>query len=220
VESLARKLEAFREGMLERADPKLGATLERYYAELIGGHAADAAARVGDAAPDFTLSDQDRRRVSLHELLQRGPVVLSFFRGGWCPYCALSLRALARAVPKFQRHGAELLAIAPEAGRCHASGGDCWWLPFPVLTDHDNAVARRYGLVLALPPEVQEAYRRLGHDLPAINKVPRWELPMPAGYVVAPDGRIVFAAVDPRPHRRMEPADALAALEALRQAAE
>jgi peroxiredoxin len=206
--------------LLERADPKLLATLERYYAGLVEGHAADAAVRVGDAAPDFTLPDQDRRRVSLRELLERGPVVLSFFRGGWCPYCSLSLRALERAFQAFRRQDAAVLAIAPEAGRCHASGGDCWWLPFPVLTDHDNAVARRYGLVLALPPDVQEAYRQLGHDLPAINKVPRWELPMPAGYVVAPDGRIVFAAVDPRPYRRMEPADALAAVEARRQAAE
>jgi peroxiredoxin len=217
VETLARQLEAFREGVLERADPKLVATLAQYDKALIESHIADSALRVGQQAPDFTLAGQDGRKVSLYETLARGPVVLSFFRGGWCPYCALSLRALASAFPEFRQRGAEVLAIAPEAGRCHASGGDCWWLPFQVLEDHGNAVARLFGLVLTLPPDVQAVYRLLGHDLPAINDAPGWELPMPAGYVIAPDRRVPFADVDPRAFHRMEPADALAAVEALHQ---
>lgn len=89
-----------------------------------------------------------------------------------------------------------------------------------MLSDHDNQVARRYGLVVTLPPDLQAVYRRLGHDLPAINGVPGWELSMPAGYVIAPgDGRIVLAHVDPRVHLRLEPADALAAVQRLAQTA-
>jgi len=220
VETLARQLEAFREGMLERADPKLVAVLQRYSDDLTERGAAGAALQVGEQAPDFTLPDRDGRMVALHDVLARGPVVLNFFRGGWCPYCTLTLRALARKYRALSLHNAEVLAISPEAGQQRAWTADCSWLPLPVLTDRDNAVARRYGLVVALPPEVQAVYRRLGHDLPAINGVPGWELPMPAGYVIAPDGRIAFARVDPRLHMRMEPTEALAAVAVLNQSAE
>lgn len=219
MESLAAQLEAFRAGLLERADPNLVAILANWHRELDEAQIAGAALQAGDRAPDFTLPDRDGRLVSLRETLARGPVVLSFIRGGWCPYCTLTLRALGRRHAALRRHGAEVLALSPEAPRHNAATADCTWLPFPVLRDHDNAVARHYGLVVRLPPEVQEVYRRLGHELPAINRVPGWDLPMPAGYVVAPDGRIVFARVSSRTERRMEPADALAAVAALTMAA-
>jgi peroxiredoxin len=88
-------------------------------------------------------------------------------------------------------------------------------LRFPVLSDAGNAVARRYGLVWALEPDRQALYQRLGHDLPRINADPAWELPLAAGYVIAPDGRVVHARVDPRIQIRLEPTDALAAVRSL-----
>ena len=217
METLARRLEAFREGMLERADPALFATLGRHAEGLIERGVAYAALPLGDVAPDFTLPQADGGKVALREVLAKGPVVLVFYRGSWCPFCTLSLRALADSYPKLRALGAEVLAISPELPRRRTAG--CAWLPFPLLHDHDNAVARRYGLAVALPEEVQAAYRRLGHDLAASNGVPAWEMPMPAGFVLAPDGRVALRQVDPRTHYRLEPADAVAAVAALAQPA-
>ena len=220
MRSLAQQLDDYFEGLMERADPEIAAVMRRATERWLADKAADAALKIGDTAPDFTLPDQSGNLVSLSAMLRRGPVVLTFFRGGWCPFCMISLRALAKAYPALRRHGAEVLAISPQPPRQSALMAESSVLPFPVLSDHDNQVARRYGLVVTMPPDLQAVYRRLGHDLPVINAVPGWELPMPAGYVIAPeDGRIVFAHVDPRVHLRLEPADALAAVERLAQVA-
>ncbi|MDR3418807.1 MAG: peroxiredoxin-like family protein [Nevskia sp.] len=226
MRSLAQQLDDYLEGLIERADPEIVATIRRATERWLADKVAGAALKIGDMAPDFTLPDQSGNLVSLSAKLRRGPVVLTFFRGGWCPFCMISLRALAKAYPELRRHGAVMLAISPQPPPQSASMVECSALPFPVLSDHDNQVARRYGLVVTMPPDLQAVYRRLGHDLPAINGVPGWELSMPAGYVIAPgdgrpgDGRIVLAHVDPRIHLRLEPADALAAVKRLTLAAE
>lgn len=220
MRSLAHQLDDYLEGLMERADPEIMAAMHGASERWLADRVTDAALKIGEVAPDFTLPDQSGNPVSLSATLRRGPVVLTFFRGGWCPFCMISLRALARATPALRRHGAEVLAISPQPPRHSAAMVETSALPFPVLSDHDNQVARRYGLVVAMPLDLQAAYRRLGHDLPALNGVPGWELPMPAGYVIAPeDGRVVFAHVDPRLHRRLEPADALAAVQRLAQVA-
>jgi peroxiredoxin len=220
VRSLAQQLDEYLDGLMERADPEIVATIRRATECWLADKVADAALKIGEVAPDFTLPDQNGTPVSLSATLRRGPVVLTFFRGGWCPFCMISLRALARATPALRRHGAEVLAISPQPSRQSAAMVETSALPFPVLADHDNQVARRYGLAVAMPPDLQAVYRRLGHNLPVLNGVPGWELPIPAGYVIAPgDGRVVLAHVDPRIHRRLEPADALAAVQRLAQVA-
>jgi peroxiredoxin len=221
MRSLRQQLDEYLEGLMERADPEIMAVKRRTTERWLADKVADAAVKVGDVAPDFTLPDQDGNLVSLSATLRRGPVVLTFFRGGWCPFCTISLRALAKVYPKLRRHQAEVLAISPQPPRQSAATVEGSALPFPVLSDHDNQLARRYGVVVTVPPELQAVYRRLGHDVAAVNGVPNWDLPMPAGYVIAPeDGRIVLAHVDPRLHLRMEPADALAAVERLALPAE
>lgn len=221
MRSLAQQLDDYLAGLMERADPEIMAVKRRTTEHWLADKVADTALKIGDAAVDFTLPDQNGNPVSLSATLRRGPVVLTFFRGGWCPFCMISLRALAKTYPKLRRLDAEVLAISPQPPGQSALMVESSALPFPVLSDHDNQVARRYGLVVAIPPDLQAIYRRLGHDVPAINGVPGWELPMPAGYVIAPeDGRVVLAHVDPRLHLRLEPADALAAVERLTLAAE
>ncbi len=216
MRSLAQQLDDYLEGLTDRADPEIMAVKRRTTERWLADKVVDAAVKIGDVAPDFTLPDQSGNPVSLNATLRRGPVVVTFFRGGWCPFCTISLRALAKAYPKLRRFHAEVLAISPQPPRQSAAMVEGSALPFPVLSDHDNQVARRYGVVVTFPPELQAVYRRLGHDVSVINEVPGWDLPMPAGYVIAPeDGRVVFAHVDPRIHLRMEPADALAAVERL-----
>ena len=215
VDSLAVQLDAFLEGVAERADPTTMAVIRHAADQMLADCVADRSLRVGDQAPDFTLPDKAGHPVALYDVLARGPVVLTFFRGGWCPFCTISLRALARIHPALRRRGAEVLAISPQPRHACESTAHCSALPYPVLSDHDNRVARSYGVAVTLPPDLQKAYCSLGHDLPTINGVPGWELPMPSGFVVAPDARIVLARVDPRAHKRLEPNDALAAVEAL-----
>lgn len=219
MKSLARQLDDYWAGLKERADP---ATLQVLLAEsdhLLAERVAERALQVGDPAPDFTLPDQSGRPVSLSATLARGPVVLIFFRGGWCPFCTLTLRAYAKIHPALRRQDAEVLAVSPQKTRQCAATSECSALPFPLLSDHDNQLARRYGVVVPMSPALQDVYRRFGHDVPAINGVPRWDLPMPAGYVIGSDGRVVLAQIDPRTHRRLEPVEALAAVERLAQPA-
>ncbi|MBU6497201.1 MAG: AhpC/TSA family protein [Rhodospirillales bacterium] len=212
MDSLASQLEMFLDALLERVDPKTAALLQRTHAELLAHDYPHHAVGEGQIAPDFTLPDQHGRPVSLHEALARGPVVLTFFRGGWCPFCSIALRALNRVLPKLRRQGASLLAISPQTPDQSLSTAERNALCFPVLSDAGNAVARRYGLVWKLDADYRALYERLGHDLPRINGTPGWELPVAAGYVIDTDGRVALARVDPRVHRRLEPEEALEAV--------
>lgn len=217
METLARQLDVFNEGLLERVDPATAQAIQRMADRLVAAGVGKEAPRPGNSAPDFTLPDAIGHDVSLGAALARGPVVLTFFRGGWCPFCTIALRALAKAWPKLRRAGADVLAVSPAAARFAEEACACSALPFPVLTDHGNHVARRYGLAFALEPEERALYARFGHDIAAINGVADWELPIPAGFVIGRDGIVVHAMVDPHPNRRLEPAEAVAAVERLTQ---
>ena len=215
MDGLTRQLDAFMAGLLERTDPATAKVLRQTAQALSEAGLLDGALRAGDIAPDFALPDQSGRVVSLHELLAHGPVVLTFFRGGWCPFCTLALRALERIRPELRRQGAEVVAISPQTASNAQETAERNGLAFPILADHGNAVARRYGLVWEVGPEMQAVYQRLGHALPRINGTNEWTLPVPAGFVVGRDGRVAYAHVDTRITRRLEPAAALAAVREL-----
>lgn len=219
MNTLRQKLDAFMRGMAERADPKVLATLRQAEAALQAAGISEQTLHVGDLAPDFSLPDQFGGTVDLHALCSRGPVVLTFFRGGWCPFCTLSLRSLAEIRPALRKEGADVVAISPQAAGGALETAERNGLTFPVLTDAGNAVARAYGLVWDLSPEVRAVYEKFGHSLPRINATPEWTLPIPAGFVVGPDRRIVYAYADPRADHRMEPVEALSAVRRLKAAA-
>jgi peroxiredoxin len=213
MESLTKQLDAFLAGLLDRTDKATAAVLCR--CEQGESGAAGHAVKVGDVAPDFTLTNQYGKPVSLYATLRRGPVVLTFFRGGWCPFCSLALRALTRILPELRRRGGELIAISPQTPAYTYATAERNGLTFPLLSDHDNAVAAKYGLVWTLDPEQRAIYERLGHPLPRMNGTDSWDLPIPAGYVIGKEGRVTYAQVDPHVNRRLEPAAALAAIREL-----
>ena len=212
---LARRLDEFMAGFMERIDPAMARTIADAAARLRASGVLDATPRVGDVAPAFELRDQHGDVVSLDQRLRAGPVVLTFFRGGWCPFCTLALRAIEAIHGDVRKAGAAILAITPETAERAAETATRNDLSFPVLTDPGNAVARRYGLVWELSPELRRVYGRLGHALPRINGTDDWTLPIPAGFVIGRDGRITTAHVDTNVARRLEPN---AALEAVRKA--
>lgn len=176
-----------------------------------------AALGVGDAAPLFALANSEGDVIALADTLQHGPAVLVFYRGGWCPFCNTYLRALQLARPQLRALGAQLLLISPERSAQGQTIVERHALLFPVLSDAGNQVARRYGLVFQMPPELQAEYAADGVDLAERNGDPRWELPMPATFVVAPDRRIQYAFVSADYTQRAEPAAVLAALRRLRR---
>lgn len=169
------------------------------------------AQQVGDTAPGFTLQNAIGKAVSLSDYLQRGPVVLTWYRGGWCPYCNITLRYLQQALPDFQAAGAQLLALTPELPNKSLTTQEKNELSFEVLTDIDLSVAKEYGIVFKLIDEVGEVYRK-NFSLQEFNGNDSDELPLAATYVIQPDGKITYAFLDAEYRNRAEPADILAAL--------
>jgi len=176
---------------------------------------AGLAIKVGDVAPDFTLSEVGDGQLRLSDVLVKGPVVLNFYRGGWCPYCNLEMQALQRSLPEIERAGGQLLSIAPELPGHAAQTRDKGNLTFPLLHDQDNQVARAYGLVFTLPDELRPVYAGLGIDLVDNQGNDYFELPIPASYIVGKDGVVVFAFVDVDYTQRMEPSRIVEALKGL-----
>jgi peroxiredoxin len=192
--------------------PSIIATMRRATAELIASGQAQRALKVGDRVPGFELRDADGVLVRSSELLQRGPLVVSFYRGVWCPYCNMDLQALQAALPEFQRLGASLVAISPQTAANSRKSVRDNRLTFPILSDPNNEVAAAHGLRFALPDYLVALYKSLKNDLPAFNGDSSWTLPMPARYVVGMDGTVRYAEVNPDYTKRPEPEEMLPAL--------
>lgn len=171
--------------------------------------------QVGETAPDFQLPDADGRLVSLDRALALGPVVLAFYRGGWCSFCNLALRALQRSLPEIEASGGGLIAISPQLNPGPGTTRDKLGLGFPLLADRGNKVARLFGLTFRLPPELIELYRSAGINIAGINGMTEWELPLPATYVIGRDGNVTHAFIELDFTERAEPADIVAALKQL-----
>jgi peroxiredoxin len=215
---LQQQLDAFKAEFARTAPAGRPALYEAKIEELRASFARERAIRTGDLAPGFTLPDAQGRGVSLGSLLEAGPAVVTFYRGGWCPYCNIQLRAYQAVLPNMTTLGARLVAISPQLPDGSLSTAEANELTFDVLSDVGNTVARNYGLVWSLPEELRAALRSNNKALPGINGDDRWELPVPATYVIARDGRVALAAIDVDYRNRLEPDAILAALRSLRLA--
>jgi peroxiredoxin len=220
VPSYQSALEAFQtERAKSSQGPKLSeadrAVMSSTTAELAGAM-PQPGLQVGETAADFTLPNAFGKPVRLYDRLKNGPVVLSFYRGAWCPYCNLELKTLYGALPHFEALGAELITVTPQKpdrslGQIEKDG-----YPFEILSDLDSSVMKAYRLHFEVPPELSDVYiRNFGLDLADYNGPGRYELPVPGTFVIDQQGvvRAAFADVDYR--QRMEPAAIIAALEAI-----
>lgn len=171
------------------------------------------ALKVGAKAPNFTLTNALGEKVSLQSYLTKGPVVLTWYRGGWCPYCNLTLAALQAELPNIQSAGANLLALTPELPDSSISTTEKHQLSFEVLSDLDNKVAKQFGVVFKLIPEVAELYQA-GFGLHEYNGSKSDELPLAATYIIDKDGTIIYAFLDKDYRNRAEPSELTAFLKA------
>lgn len=214
MNSLQQDLEKFKADFAARQPQAAVDLIEKANADLIASHIVQTALKTGDKAPDFTLPDAIGRKITLSETLPQGPVILIFYRGGWCPYCNLELRAYQRYLPEIRNAGAQLIAISPQTPDASLSTQEKNALAFPVLSDTDNQVAKAFGILFDLPEYLIRLYAGFGIDLPKINDVKTWTLPLPATYVIGQDGMILKSFVETDYRIRMEPSEALAALTA------
>ena len=171
---------------------------------------------VGDVAPDFTLTDAVGNQVVLADLLTNGPVVVTFYRGEWCPYCNLQLRALQEALPEITSTGATLVAISPQAPDHALTMTEKNDLAFPVLSDLDQEVSESYRVRFDVTGELEDIQVNVFKSDPAQqNADGRRSLPVPSTFIIDRDGTVRFAAVNADWRVRVEPADVIAALKSL-----
>jgi peroxiredoxin len=216
--TLARQLADYKAGFKQRVAPEREAMMEAATADLKATGIEARALQVGARAPELSLPDATGKPVALSLLWQRGPLVLIFYRGGWCPYCNLELRAWQQQLAALKHLGASLAAISPQTPDNSLSTAQKNELAFPVLSDSSLAAAEAFGVAFTLPPELVDLYGQVGNDLPVLNGNGQWTLPLPATYVIDRDGRIVFAHIEADYRERAEPADVMRAVQAARDA--
>jgi peroxiredoxin len=190
--------------------PAYGEAVDRLVARIHENGGGENAPRPGDAMPPFILPDVTGRLVSLTSLLEKGPLVVMFYRGHWCPYCRLNVRAVTQALDRIRALGSDVVAIMPEVQQFAEKFKSEADAPFPVLTDLDNGYALSLNLAIWLGTEIQ---RLLSYqDMKHFHGNDGWVLPIPATFVVGRDGLVKARFVDPDFRKRMEIDDLIAAL--------
>ncbi|MGO3422363.1 MAG: peroxiredoxin-like family protein [Pseudoalteromonas distincta] len=181
--------------------------------ELIAQHIKDNALQIGQKVENFSLANHNGENIELADLLKKGPVIISFYRGGWCPYCNLELKALNDYLPQFKTQSAQLVAISPQLPDETLSTAQKNDLEFDVLSDVSNKVADQFGLLFTLDERIQALYTQFGIDFEHYYGDKSFKLPLPATYVINQEGVITYAFLNEDYTLRAEPTDIMAALE-------
>lgn len=213
--SLSSQLKEYQNGFKQKASQDVVDVMTQATTDLDSSGIVNNSLKVGDKAPDFELPGATGEPVKLSSLLAKGPVVINFYRGQWCPYCNLELRVFQQLLPEFQQENAQVIAISPELPDNSLSVTEKHDLAFPVLSDVGNTVARSYGLIFALAESLRPLYKGFGIDIPASNGDDTYELPVPATYVIDESGTVRYAYANADYTLRAEPAEVLAAVRAL-----
>lgn len=218
ADTLAEKLEARSEEAAKNGDPKVRAEFAKGIEAVAESGILDKAIKTGDKAPDFVLKNASGSEIRLSELLKDGPVVLTWYRGGWCPYCNIALVAMQEKLPEIKKAGAQLVALTPELPDKTLTTSEKNKLEFEVLTDLSHKVAKEYGITFELTPKVRELYKQF-FDLTEFNGVDAGDstLPLAATYVIDTDGMVKWAFLDADYRKRAEPDDIVQALKTLKK---
>jgi peroxiredoxin len=214
--ALQAALAEFRSGWEARVGESIAKMIAGDIADLRASGILDRAVKAGQRFPATTnLRDANDKPFDLSALIATKPVVLTFYRGGWCPYCNLELRGYQALLDQFHALGAELVAVSPEQPDHSLSTSEKNGLAFTVLSDTGGTLASALGIRFTLSDAVKPFYEKAGHALPERNGDGAWALPMPATFVIARGGVVAQAFIEPDYRRRLDPAAALAALSSL-----
>jgi len=211
--SLQSELDTFKVSWLERVGPAVANLVDDDHVALQS--LAAKASKAGDRFPPLVLNDQMGHAIDLGLLASQQPLIVTFYRGGWCPYCNLELRAYQKQLPEIEALGAKLVAVSPETPDNTLSTSEKNDLSFPVLSDSKGRLSDALGIRFELSPAIHALYQKFGHDLAERNGDDKWALPMPATFVVAKGGVIAHASVDPDYRTRLDPTVAIGVLRQL-----
>lgn len=212
--TLSEQLKEFRANWRARVPLERQATMDRHVAHLAESGISRNAKQVGDSAPAIRLKDQHGQEFDVASLLAKGPVIVTFYRGGWCPFCNLELKAYQDVLPRIHGAGANLVAISPEKPDDTITTAEKNSLTFPVLSDTGQKVGKAFGVVYTFTDEVRTVYEGFKLDIPAKNGTPDdWSLPLSATYLIDRDGTILFADTGVDYRERSDPFDVLQVLE-------
>ncbi|MBU0946545.1 MAG: AhpC/TSA family protein [Proteobacteria bacterium] len=213
--SLKEQLSALKADNIAKFPEEIGTILLNDAKILSESDLVEGAPKVGEKLKDFTLPNHLGEARSLASLRKNGPVVVTFYRGGWCPYCSLELHAYQEVLQDINATGATLVAITPELPDASLTTSERHNLEFEVLTDLNSNYARELGIVFTLPEELRPIYESFGIEIEKHNGKGQFDLPLAATFVVDVDGTITSAFVDTDYTLRAEPADVVKELEAL-----
>jgi peroxiredoxin len=216
ITTLNDQIATYVSGMGKNAPPAVLATLDGEIRKLAETGIVETALKVGAMAPNFSLPNAQGGTFELATQLSKGPVVVTFYRGGWCPFCDLTLRAYQANLAGIHLLGAELVAISPQTEDYSMSAAEKKGLKFPVLSDLHNSVARQYGIVFQLTAAWRELQTKFGNPMPKFDGDDSWELPIPATFVLDRRGTVRLRHVDPDYRRRLEPGQILRSLREIR----
>jgi len=211
---LQDQLDQITEQTRSLVQPERLAIGERSIEELFAGGVEQRILPVGAKAPEFALPDFSGRTVRSSDLLALGPLVINFFRGRWCPYCITELEAWRDLYPALRERGALVVGISPQTQRQSDFTAGQHSIPFPLLTDAACRVSEKFGLVWTLPEYLRRYYLGILVNIPFINGDDGWKLPLPATYVLGPDGTVLYAEAHADFRVRPEPEDVLRVLPA------
>jgi len=218
--SLQDRLDAYKADFeANKAPPAVVAAFHKSTDELIASGQAWRALKAGDRAPSFNLADADGAMVSSAELLAKGPLVLTFYRGVWCPYCNMDLQAIEAAAAEIRALGASLAAVSLQTPSNSRKSQKDNKLSFPILSDAGGEIADAFGLRWEVQDYLKDVFKMFGIDLAVAHGTKDWTLPMPARYVIARDGTIAYAEVNPDYTKRPDPSGLLPTLRQLKQSA-
>ena len=213
--TLQTELDDFRSAWTQRVGLEIAGLVAGDIDDLRRSGLLDGVARPGDLLPALALPNASGETVDLRALAATGPLVITFYRGGWCPYCNLELRSYQQRLGDFDRLGATLVAVSPETPDDTLDTAQKNALAFPVLSDVEGRLAEALGIRFQLTPAIRALYEKFGHDLPTRNGDGGWSLPMPATFIVAKGGVIASVFADPDYRTRLDPDQALSAVAAL-----
>jgi peroxiredoxin len=208
--SLGEQLRAFADAA-RQGQPHFAEAVDRLVERLRRYGAGESAPRPGEPMPPFVLPDDTGHLVSLEQLLDQGPIAVTFHRGHWCPYCRININALAQMHGEIAREGGQIVAIMPDRQKFVAELRSQSNVPFPILTDMDNGYALSLNLTIWVGAEMQKLMEPR-RDLPTFQGNGTWMLPIPATFVLGRDGVIRARFTDPDYRKPMAIADMLAAL--------
>lgn len=211
AEQTQARMNDFMSGLSEQDQVTIGSAFQRLMESDVGANALN----VGDTIANFSLPNATGTIIRLSELLKKGPVVINFYRGGWCPFCNLEFKALHDHLAEMQSYAATLIGISPETPTTSLDTINKHDLKFEVLCDQGNKLAEKLGLVMIVDEAVRPLYEQWGLDIPAANGDDSFKLPVPATYVIDTQGVVRAAYIDKNYTQRMEPTDIVNALASL-----